>query len=84
MSDSDRDPATHRRFPIRLDRPTLIGFGAGVVVYLIVVFGFEQLTLAAGIALVVLLVVSLVRSIRRTLVSRARLREREHPYGPDS
>ncbi len=83
MSDTDRDSAPHRRFPPRLDRPTLIGLGAGIVVYLIVVFGLGQLTLAVGIALVLLLAISLVRNVRQTRATRARLREREHPYGPE-
>ena len=83
MSDSAHDPAPRRRFPPRLDRPALIGIGAGVAVYLIVVFGLGQLTLAVGFAVVILLAVSLARNIRATRASRARLREREHPYGSE-
>ncbi len=79
MSDSDHDPAPRRRFPPRLDRPTLIGLGAAVAVYLIVVFGLGQLTLAVGFAVVILLAVSRARNIRATRTTRQRLREGERP-----
>ena len=70
-------PARRWRLP-ELSTPTIIGILAGVAFYLIVIVS-GQLGIGVGIAIVLLLAVSLVRTVRQTRTTRQRLRDGERP-----
>ena len=79
MSDHPPDdrPARRWRLP-ELSTPTIVGVLAGVAFYLIVIVS-GQLGIGVGIAIVLLLAVSLIRTVRQTRTTRQRLREGERP-----
>lgn len=77
MNEPLPEASDNRRFIPRLDPPTIAGLAAGAVGYLVVVFALGQLELGVGIAIVLLLTGSLLRTIRQTGTARARLREEQ-------
>lgn len=74
---TDDTPARRWRLPAS-GPPTIIGILAGVAFYLIVIVS-GQLGLGVGIAIILLLAVSLIRTVRQTRTTRQRLREGERP-----
>jgi drug/metabolite transporter (DMT)-like permease len=79
MSEPSPEASDSRRFIPRLDPPTIAGLVAGIVGYLVVVFALGQLELGVGIAIVLLLAGSLLRTIRQTRTAGQRLRDGDRP-----
>lgn len=79
MSDLAPDGPNRRWRPSAITMPVVAGIAAGVTLYVVIVLG--DLLLGAGIALVLLLIVSLVRTVQQTRTTRARLREKDQTEG---
>ncbi len=79
MSDHPTDDPSTRRWRLpELSTPTIVGVLAGVAFYLIVIVS-GQLGIGVGIAIVLLLAVALIRTVRQTRTTRQRLRDGERP-----
>lgn len=80
MSDLAPDGPNRRWRPPAIATPVVAGIAAGVTLYVVVIV-LGDLLLGAGIALVLLLIVSLVRTVQQTRTTRARLREKDQTEG---